>query len=370
MISIITTNACNLRCEYCFEHKKANKNISFETVKKFIDYVVDNTKKWNYGRPFSVSFLGGEPLLNLGIIEDTMKYIQVKQLIENLCFEILCGGATTNIVAATRPEFKEFYKKYPNFELYGSLDGGPASHDSSRKHPDGTGSSAEILKDWDWVQEHVRSINFVLTRKNVHLFAKSMIFLNSYYKKKVLLLLENEGLAFDEEWLKVYLDQIEILKQWHKKTMVQNTLALSSTKFGACTMCDDLELAIHPSGDITPCWTLGDLEDFSLGNINEPETLKVDNYRPCNVAEEYRTKLKDLHGHRCLSRTIFGLKQLEKEGKEITPKVFNAILDGLGDLAKFLNELGLNIIGNEYRRALNEESSTLTANNATNLRIK
>jgi sulfatase maturation enzyme AslB (radical SAM superfamily) len=248
MITIVVTNSCNLRCKYCFENKKSNQNITFETVKKFIDYVSDNTKKWNYGRPFSVAFLGGEPLLNLNIIEDTMKYIQIKKITDNSCAELPSGGATTNIVAATRTEFKDFYKKYPFFELHGSMDGCPSSHDASRIHADGTGSAAEILKDWAWVVENFKSINFVLTRKNVHLFAKSMIFLNSFFKKKVLLLLENEGLAFDETWLKVFLKQIKVLKQWHNDTNVQNTLALSSTKFGPCTMCDDLELAIHPSG--------------------------------------------------------------------------------------------------------------------------
>lgn len=235
------------------------------------------------------------------------------------------------------------------------MDGCPQSHDASRRYADGTGSAAEILKDWSWVVENVKSINFVLTEKNVYLFSKSMIFLNSFYKKKILLLLENEGLAFDEQWLKTYLEQIEIIKQWHKNTKIQNTLALGWTEFGPCTMCEDLELAIHPSGDITPCWTLGDVEEFSLGNINFPETLKVDTYRPCQVAEKYREKLEGFHGRRCLSRTVYGLKQLEREGKILKPKVFNAILDGLGDLCKFLNELGLNEIGQNYNKAIEEE---------------
>jgi radical SAM protein with 4Fe4S-binding SPASM domain len=235
------------------------------------------------------------------------------------------------------------------------MDGCPQSHDASRRYADGTGSAAEILKDWSWVVENVKSINFVLTEKNVYLFSKSMIFLNSFYKKKILLLLENEGLAFDEQWLKTYLEQIEIIKQWHKNTKIQNTLALGWTEFGPCTMCEDLELAIHPSGDITPCWTLGDVEEFSLGNINFPETLKVDTYRPCQVTEKYREKLEGFHGRRCLSRTVYGLKQLEREGKILKPKVFNAILDGLGDLCKFLNELGLNEIGQNYNKAIEEE---------------
>jgi radical SAM protein with 4Fe4S-binding SPASM domain len=368
MISIVTTNACNLRCEYCFEHNKINRNITFETIKKFIDYVSDNTKRWNYGRPFAVAFLGGEPLLNLNIIEETMKYIQIKNILVNSNIELLSGGATTNIVAATRKEFKDFYKKYPFFELYGSMDGCPSSHDASRRHADGTGSAAEILKDWAWVAESLKSINFVLTRKNIHLFAESMIFLNSFFKKKVLLLLENEGLIFDENWLEVYLQQIEILKQWHKDTKIQNTLALPSTEYGPCTMCDDLELAIHPSGDITPCWTLGDIEELSLGNINHPETLKVDNYRPCQVAEKYRKKLEGLNGYRCLSRTIFGLRQLERERKKLNPKVFNAILGGLGDLCRFLNELGLNKIGQSYAKALELEAA-LMINNASALKV-
>jgi hypothetical protein len=124
------------------------------------------------------------------------------------------------------------------------------------------------------------------------------------------------------------------------------------------------------SGDITPCWTLGDVKELSLGNIHHPETLKIDSYRPCQVAEKYRNKVKDLHGHRCLSRTVYGLEQLEREGKELNPKVFNATLDGLGDLCKFLNGLGLNEIGQNYAKVLEQETKTLVVNNATNLRIK
>jgi uncharacterized protein len=108
MISIVTTNTCNLRCECCFEHNKVNKNITFKTVKKFIDYISDNIEKWDYERPFSVAFLGGEPLLNLDIIEETMKYIQVKILLVNSNVELLSGGATTNIVTATRKEIPSF----------------------------------------------------------------------------------------------------------------------------------------------------------------------------------------------------------------------------------------------------------------------
>ena len=370
MISVLTTNACNLRCKYCFEHDKNGSNVSFATVKKFIDYVVDNTPKWNYGRPLVVGFLGGEPLLNLDVIEDTMRYVQVKKMLIYGRVEELQGGATTNIVAANSQAFRDFYKKYPGFELYGSLDGCPKSHDSSRRYHDGTGSSAEILKDWEWVRENVKSVNIVMTPTNVHFFKDSMVFLDLYFEKKVLILFENEGLGFDQAFLNTFRSQIEELKAWHVETNVQNALALGSTSFGPCTVCDDLELAIHPSGDITPCWTLGNLEDFSLGNINDPETLKVDGYRPCQVAEKYREKLKGFHGHRCLSRVVYGLSQLEKEGKELNADVFNALLDCLGDLASFLNGLGLNEMGQNYAKAIAEETATLTKNNSTALRVK
>ena len=40
-ITFVVTEDCNLRCKYCYiTHKASNKKMSFETAKKFIDYIL------------------------------------------------------------------------------------------------------------------------------------------------------------------------------------------------------------------------------------------------------------------------------------------------------------------------------------------
>lgn len=43
-ITLCVTNACQLRCTYCYEHHKGNQYMSFETAKKYIDMIVFGTK--------------------------------------------------------------------------------------------------------------------------------------------------------------------------------------------------------------------------------------------------------------------------------------------------------------------------------------
>jgi uncharacterized protein len=72
-ISLNMAQGCNLRCVYCFAGegdygKKAM--MSLATAKKVIDFFVAG-KDW-----FHVTFFGGEPLLNFGVMQDVVSYCE------------------------------------------------------------------------------------------------------------------------------------------------------------------------------------------------------------------------------------------------------------------------------------------------------
>ena len=80
------TDACNLRCKYCgyadlYEgyDKRENLKFPFKRAKMLIDYLYTVWKKHYVPgcvRPITISFYGGEPLLNVPFIEQVIEYLE------------------------------------------------------------------------------------------------------------------------------------------------------------------------------------------------------------------------------------------------------------------------------------------------------
>ena len=85
-ITLQVTDACNLRCSYCYQTCKKNHLMDFETAKKYIDMLIVNPQKNDYFDPDNIiglvfDFIGGEPFLNLDLIDKVMDYT-ISKLIE------------------------------------------------------------------------------------------------------------------------------------------------------------------------------------------------------------------------------------------------------------------------------------------------
>lgn len=67
IIEFMTTQKCNLACEYCYM-ANVKDFMSIETVDKFFEQIDDFLKIYNEDK-YHISFFGGEPTLNWGVIE-------------------------------------------------------------------------------------------------------------------------------------------------------------------------------------------------------------------------------------------------------------------------------------------------------------
>lgn len=91
-LEVITTTRCNLSCDYCFAKNERDdvgyyglpkQNMSIAELKKAIDISLLQLQsnlqknKLNDGI-FDIYFMGGEPLLNKGLLFSGMKYIHKK----------------------------------------------------------------------------------------------------------------------------------------------------------------------------------------------------------------------------------------------------------------------------------------------------
>lgn len=76
-LQLVITNACNMKCTYCYEQKGCfqdnAKNMTLEMGKEIIDYFFE---KYRYIQ--AISFFGGEPFLNGMLIEEICAYLEQK----------------------------------------------------------------------------------------------------------------------------------------------------------------------------------------------------------------------------------------------------------------------------------------------------
>lgn len=122
--------------------------MSFEIAKKFIDmlltndestrYYVDTTKK----TAAILDFIGGEPLLEVELIDKIVDYFQEAAIRENHPWQYnFRVSISSNGTLYFKPEVQKFIKKHLHHLSFGiSIDGNKKLHDACRVFPDGSGS--------------------------------------------------------------------------------------------------------------------------------------------------------------------------------------------------------------------------------------
>ncbi|MBU5310456.1 radical SAM peptide maturase, CXXX-repeat target family [Tissierella carlieri] len=147
-IDFIVTEDCNLRCKYCYIcHKKADKVMSFDTAKKFIDYLFSDTFTREPGA--ILGFIGGEPFLEVDLIDKIVDYFKMKSYISgsewwwNYRISI-----TTNGINYSSPSVQRFIQKnHDKLSITITIDGTKEKHDLQRVFPSGKGSYDIIAKN-------------------------------------------------------------------------------------------------------------------------------------------------------------------------------------------------------------------------------
>lgn len=139
------TEKCNLRCSYCIYSGKYNgkrthgeEQMSPELAKKAIDSFLERASD-----KCTVSFYGGECLLNFKLIKSIIDYVT------DISIKEVNWSMTTNGTLLT-PEICAYLVKR-DFHLSISLDGPKQIHDRYRIFRDGTGTFDVIINNLDYM---------------------------------------------------------------------------------------------------------------------------------------------------------------------------------------------------------------------------
>lgn len=184
--SFLVTENCNLACKYCFEKPLRNEKVmTKEIARKSLDFLCNNAIKTGK-RNFSAMLFGGEPLLNLEVVEEILRY---GVELEKKTGKIFSSSMVTN-ATILNDEVKRVistYMKPARLSVQLSVDGIKTSHDMYRVDRGGKGTFDRIEKNIPAWKE--------LYKDNINLLS-----LHGCLNKKTMKYLYDSYIYFREKW--------------------------------------------------------------------------------------------------------------------------------------------------------------------------
>lgn len=140
-VLIKLTDACNYVCTYCYDHKEgAGANLSVDKAKETLDFVLDGAKD----ERITISFHGGEPLLQFKKIKELVAYIESRRRPDQrIAYSVQTNGTLFSA------EVIQFLDEH-GFSVGISLDGNSAALNRFRIRHDGQtpfGDFETLLRD-------------------------------------------------------------------------------------------------------------------------------------------------------------------------------------------------------------------------------
>lgn len=148
-ITFIVTKDCQLACKYCYlVGKNSNEKMNFDVAKKAIDYILSNNRLFPE-EAVSFDFIGGEPTLEIELIDRICDYIKIElfrrnhRWYNNYQFTFTTNGINYN----TEKVQKFISKNYNHIGITITIDGTKEKHNTNRVYrTTGKGSYDDIVK--------------------------------------------------------------------------------------------------------------------------------------------------------------------------------------------------------------------------------
>lgn len=149
-ITFIVTKDCQLDCKYCYlVGKNKNERMSFDTAKRAIDYILSNPALFPE-ESVSFDFIGGEPLLEIELIDRICDYLKIKMYeLNHKWFNSYIFGFTTNGINYHQKNVQRFIEKNKkHLSVTITIDGTAAKHNLNRIFKGSQkGSYDEVVKN-------------------------------------------------------------------------------------------------------------------------------------------------------------------------------------------------------------------------------
>lgn len=341
LITLFTTDMCNMRCKYCFEENKPINGtiMSFEVAKKSIDLLLKSNNKDK-----GIDLFGGEPTLNLQLMKDIIKYVE-KNKINDIYFKLSTNlyNLNNDILNTIKQYQKVLCRK--NFGITVSLDGTKELNDKNRIDINGSGTFDKIMNNIKLLKKEIPnifiSIHCVLTNNNFNKIDEIVDFLISNYNNKLFDDISLAPVTSDTTEEIPEIKDIEKLFEIYYKIKYNNKYdeSLIDKLFGHFILYNCFEqecisycqagkeqIAVIPNGQILVChrYIEHPNADYSLGNILDiKDCIEIDTeseYYKKYIAQEWTKDVKNFCGIDCNKCPINHLCHMCVGGNELANK--------------------------------------------------
>lgn len=271
---------CNLRCRYCIVEQGSfggrRQQMSREVSRQAVDFVLQESGENEF---CYLTFFGGEPMLNFGLIKDTVTYSQAQAARHDkrIAYHIITNGTLFN------EDNIAFIKKH-KISVQLSLDGPPAVHDRLRPTASGRGSYAtitahlpQLLADYAervTIRATVTRYNSAILELLDHLTGLGVGSVGLYFVQG-----DGEDYALDlsaREKLKV--GYTELARRFLVEAPQGDFSAAGFFTHFLAHFCSGLKrrtfcgagvrmLGVSASGGLYPCAYLAEMEDYRVGHV-------------------------------------------------------------------------------------------------------
>ena len=286
-VTLCVTENCNMACKYCYMINKNNKRVmTYKTAIDVVNYVLTN-EEYLKEEAVVFDFIGGEPLLQINLIDKVCDYI-VSYLYKNnhKWFDKYRFMITSNGLLYQDEEVQSFINKHAGHISFTiSLDGNKEKQDTSRIKKDGSGTYDDVVKSVPlWLSQFPSAfVKSTFSHDDLPYLRDSVIHLWSLGVKNVMANIVYEDVwhpgddVIFEEQLNLLADYVIENDLWDKYSVrffnpnLGLPLSEEDKKRNVCG-AGKQTVAFDCDGEIFPCirfldFCMNDLKSKSIGNV-------------------------------------------------------------------------------------------------------
>ena len=205
-VTFQVTDDCTACCTYCYQGHKGHRMMTKDVAKRGVDLLFDMYDK-NDGtfinhktKAIILDFIGGEPLMNIDIIDYVCTYF-VQQCVERDHPWLYTWRASmiSNGSLYFNPKVQAFLKKFRGFVSFGiTLDGPKEIHNSCRVYHDGRGNFDDAyaaMRDFNSHYPQKLGTKVTIAPENLHNLNKIVKFFVDEGMEEI-----NANTVFEAEW--------------------------------------------------------------------------------------------------------------------------------------------------------------------------
>jgi len=304
-LNLFITEKCNLNCQYCFVNKELdNFQLDFSSLKRAVDLFLAFP-----GEKKTISFNGGEPLLEYPLLKKTYLYAQKKARNQNIYLDL---AVMTNGTLLSKNRCCFLEKNQAIVKI--SIDGNQATHDANRpfkKNPKQSSFKKIIQNLKNFRPNQIKlAASLVFTPYTIDSFLENIKFLQkkgfayiefypdmyAWWSRDELIKLRQIFQKFSSYYISLFLKNKKglIFKNSLLDSIINGDEVVGTQKM----QCQKIHLA--PDGNFYFCDKVFSLpkkerEKYIIGNISQG----VDNQKRLILVECFRKKVLKLIRKKC-----------------------------------------------------------------------